>query len=57
VLDARGPSSEMEVTYQAGGGAMPSSAASAFVAPSPAAGQAFELPAVVPVPAPRPSGW
>ena len=57
VLDARGPSSEMEATYQASGGSMPSSAASAFVAPQAAAGEAFELPAVVPVPAARPSGW
>lgn len=57
VLDARGPASEMEVTYRADGGAMPESAASAFVAPSAATPQAFELPVVVPVPAARPSGW
>jgi penicillin-insensitive murein endopeptidase len=57
VLDARGPASELEVTYQADGGVMPGSAASAFAAPAPASQQAFELPAVVPVPAARPTGW
>jgi penicillin-insensitive murein endopeptidase len=57
VLDARGPSSEMEVTYQAEGGVMPGSTVSAFTAPTPASQQAFELPDVVPVPAARPAGW
>lgn len=58
VLDARGPASEFEVTYRASGGIMPgNSAASAFVAPAPAQQTGFEIPAVVPVPAPRPAGW
>jgi penicillin-insensitive murein endopeptidase len=57
VLQAKGPSSELEVTYQASGGAMPSSAASAFMAPAAAAEAGFELPAVVPVPPARPAGW
>lgn len=58
VLDARGPASEFEVTYRASGGIMPgNSAASAFVAPAPAQQTGFEIPAVVPVPTPRPAGW
>ncbi|MFN4206623.1 MAG: penicillin-insensitive murein endopeptidase [Agrobacterium albertimagni] len=58
VLDAQGPSSEFEVTYQAAGGSMPGSAASAFAAPSVArVAEPFELPAIVPVPPARPAGW
>ncbi|MBC2771279.1 penicillin-insensitive murein endopeptidase [Rhizobium sp. AQ_MP] len=58
VLDARGPANELEVTYRASGGIMPSnSAASAFAAPAPSQQTAFELPVVVPIPAPRPAGW
>lgn len=57
VLQARGPANEYEVTYQASGGALPSSAASAFAAPMASSPQGFELPAVVPVPPARPSGW
>lgn len=57
ILHAQGPGSELEATYQPSGGALPASAASAFVAPAQALATPFELPAEVPVPPARPSGF